>query len=161
MLYESNAEFVSLEKEVYYLRSMIDLIRLRLKDPDFIQFNVLGNLQGKAIPPMLLVPFIENAYKHGRKSGPSPGIIINLTITEDKYQFEVLNDYDPNYKGPKDSLGGIGLSNVERRLHLIFEDTHDFYINNTPPTFQIYIEIPARGITGNQEHILTNQKVQL
>lgn len=161
MLYESNAEFVSLDKEVYYLRSMIDLIRLRLKDPNFIQFNVHGNLQGKAIPPMLLVPFIENAYKHGRKTGPSPGIIINLNVSEEKYQFEVLNEYDPNYKGPKDSLGGIGLSNVERRLHLIFGENHHFFINNTPPTFQIYIEIPAKEIVLTKDEVLSNQKVPL
>jgi len=144
MLYESNAAFVSLDKEVYYLRSMIDLIRLRLKDPAFIQFNVEGNTQGKVIPPMLLVPFVENAYKHGRKSGPSPGIIINLRVSEQRYQFEVLNEYDPNREGPKDELGGIGLSNVERRLKLIFQDQHDFIINDTPPNFQIFIEIPAK-----------------
>jgi len=143
MLYESNTEMVSLEKEVYHLESMIDLIRLRLKDPNFIQFNLEGDPKGKYIPPMLLVPFVENAYKHGRKSGPSPGIIINLRINSNNYQFEVLNQYDPTYSGPKDSLGGIGLSNLERRLKLLYKGQHDFYINNTPPTYQIYIEIPV------------------
>ncbi len=146
MLYESNTELVSLEKEIYYLESMIDLIRLRLKDPKFIQFNLEGDPKGKAIPPMLLVPFIENAYKHGRKSGPSPGIIINLKVNDNHYQFEVINEYNAAYHGPKDSLGGIGLSNVERRLKLIFPETHDFYINNTLPNFQIFIEIPARSL---------------
>jgi sensor histidine kinase YesM len=151
MLYESNTELVSLEKEVYYLECMIDLIRLRLKDPNFIQFNLEGDIQGLAIPPMLLVPFVENAYKHGRKSGPCPGIVINLKINKTSYQFEVINEYNSNYDGPRDSLGGIGLSNVERRLKLIFPNEHDFYINNTSPTFQIYVEIPARSFFESQQ----------
>lgn len=146
MLYESNTEWVALEKEVYFLESMIELIRLRLKDPDYIQFNFDGDASGLMIPPMLLVPFVENAYKHGRKQGESPGIIINLNITDTAYQFEVINQYDPNYTGEKDSLGGIGLANVERRLELIFPGEHDFYINNAPPNFQIYIEVPARTL---------------
>jgi len=145
MLYESNTDQVPLTKEIYYLESMINLIRLRLKDPAFIQFNLEGDPAGKYIPPMLLVPFVENAYKHGRKTGPCPGIIINLRIKEETYQFEVLNQYDPKYQGPKDTIGGIGLTNVARRLALLFPDKHNFYINNTPPTYQIFIEIPVQN----------------
>lgn len=161
MLYESNAEFVSLDKEVYYLRSMIDLIRLRLKDADFIQFTVEGDTRGKVIPPMLLVPFVENAYKHGRKSGSSPGITINLSVDKDRYQFEVINEYDPNHGSAKDKVGGIGLSNVKRRLNLIFQEQHDFIINDTPPNFQVFIEIPAKmneapKTVGQSANVLTN-----
>lgn len=155
MLYESNAEFVSLEKEVYYLRSMIDLIRLRLKDPEFIQFSVQGDTRGKVIPPMLLVPFVENAYKHGRKSGSGPGITIKLRIDDQRYQFEVRNEYDPNHQEAKDELGGIGLRNVERRLQLIFQDQHDFIISDTPPNFGVFVEIPAKS------HIASEQKTKL
>lgn len=144
MLYESNTEWVPLQKEVYYLESMIDLIRLRLKDPDYISFQLEGDPAGKYIPPMLLVPFIENAYKHGRKSGPVPGIVIKLSISADKYRFEVINQFDPNQQSPKDEVGGIGLSNVARRLELIFGDQHRFFINNSPPNYQVYIEIPAQ-----------------
>ncbi len=144
MLYEANTDLVPLEREIEYIISMIALLRLRLKDPDFIQFEVRGNPAGKEIPPMLLVPFIENAYKHGKKSGKSPGIKFLLDIGEQDIHFTSWNTFDAQNAQNKDQVGGIGLSNVKRRLNLLYEKEHEFEIQRSEGAFSVKLHIPAR-----------------
>ncbi len=143
MLYESNANLVPLEKEIHYLESMIKLLRLRLRQDDFIQFQIEGNPNGKLIPPMLLGPFVENAYKHGQKVGPAPGILIQLAISKEDYVFEVTNHYENNERSSRDRTGGIGLANVQRRLELIYQNDYTFTIDNQPPVFRVRLQLPA------------------
>ncbi|MEZ5038665.1 MAG: histidine kinase [Saprospiraceae bacterium] len=142
MLYEANTESVPLYKELQYLESMIDLIRLRVKDPAFIAFEVSGDTNGKMISPMLLVPFVENAYKHGKKTGKAPGISIKLNITNSHYEFYVFNRKDTGYVEAKDFTGGIGLSNVKRRLALLYPDKHELNIKESNDTFEVFLSLP-------------------
>ncbi len=144
MLYEANTEIVPLEREIEYIRSMVDLLRLRLKDPDFIEFQIKGSPAGKEIPPMLLVPFIENAYKHGKKSGKSPGIRFLIDISEQDIYFESRNAYDDQNIQNKDKVGGIGLSNVQRRLALLYDKNHEFEIYRKKGKFKVKLRIPSR-----------------
>ncbi|MEL7121735.1 MAG: sensor histidine kinase, partial [Bacteroidota bacterium] len=144
MLYESNTEKVPLTREIEYLSSMIDLLQLRLKSPDFIRFDIKGNPKGKMIPPMLFIPFVENAYKHGKKTGPSPGIDMELIISEENIEFKSKNYYDENRELNKDSVGGIGLNNVKRRLDLLFEKEHQFEINKDHGEFNVYLRFPSK-----------------
>ncbi len=144
MIYEANTDIVPLEREIEYLTSMVDLIRLRLKDNDYIEFKVDGDARGKEIPPMLLVPFIENAYKHGKKSGISPGIIFNLKISKNYYTFEAFNYYDNQNTFKKDAVGGIGLSNVQRRLKLLYGKDHTFEIERKKGEFKVFLKIPSK-----------------
>ena len=74
MLYESKAEKVSLEIELGHLESFIELQKLRFIDPGFIDYKVSGDLSKHTIPPMLLISFVENAFKHGKKKVTYPGI---------------------------------------------------------------------------------------
>lgn len=124
MLYESSDEKVPLEKEVNYLKSYISLQLLRLKDQEFAKFEIRGDLRGRKVAPMLFVPFVENAFKHGIKSVGSPGIMIILTPEEDMIKFEVENFIHPDKNTEKDSSSGIGLNNVSRRLGLIYPGLH-------------------------------------
>lgn len=142
MLYEANTESVPLYKEIQYLESMIDLIRLRLKDPAFIAFEVAGDAHGKMIPPMMLVPFVENAYKHGKKTGKAPGITIKLNISPTHYQLYVFNRKDTGHLEAKDFTGGIGLNNVKRRLALLYPNRHELNIQDTPDAFEVDLLIP-------------------
>jgi two-component system LytT family sensor kinase len=146
MLYEANTDIVPLEREIEYVMSMIALLKLRLKDPDFIEFDIKGNPAGKQIPPMLLVPFIENAYKHGKKTGKSPGIKFLLDIKEDSITFESSNRYDMQNQHTKDKVGGIGLSNVQRRLILLYDKHHEFEIEKSKGKFSVKLRIPPRPI---------------
>ena len=144
MLYESTTELVPLEKEIKYLQSMVDLIRLRIKDPNFIEFTVHGDIKDKSIPPMLLVPFVENAYKHGKKSGQSPGIIITLMVEPKTYHFTVTNRIDNRSVTRKDKIGGIGLANVKRRIKLLYGDAGVLKLKEDEQTFRVDMRFPAQ-----------------
>ena len=123
---------------------MVDLMRLRLVDPDFIQFQVQGTSKECMIPPMLLVPFVENAFKHGQKTGQAPGIVIKLQIRNDEYHLMVRNRVQEGFNTSKDSTGGIGLSNVKRRLELLYAHNHRLDIQKEAHRFEIHLQIPSK-----------------
>ena len=129
MLYEANTEKISLRTEMSYLESYIKLQQLRLKRKDFTSLDIKGDLNNVEIAPMLLVPFIENAYKHGNKNVKSPGIEIKLNVLEGSIDFRVMNYVNSNPDVNKDETSGIGLSNVRRRLELIYPLTHELKIH--------------------------------
>lgn len=141
MLFDSNSEKVMLEKEIDYLTGYIELQRLRLKDPEFIEFNINGNCAGHVIAPMLLVPFVENAFKHGNKNVSSPGIKVGIISQPGKITFEVMNHFNPNRNFEKDKVGGIGLSNIKRRLELIYPKKHRLEILSDNNEFRIRLEL--------------------
>jgi two-component system LytT family sensor kinase len=143
MLYEANTEQVPLEREITYLSSMIDLLRLRLEDASFIHFEVFGEVEHKQIPPMLLVPFVENAFKHGKKYGSNPGIVIRLTVDDRYYVFDVRNHLDPHRFSKKDEFGGIGLQNLRRRLDLLFPNQYRLDLETSADQFSARLKIPA------------------
>ena len=101
---------------------------IRLKDPEFVKVAIEGNCQGKTIAPMLFIPFVENAFKHGQKNVKSPGIEIKLTCLIDSINFEVINYIDESREMNKDDTSGIGLSNTKRGLELLYPDKHEFKI---------------------------------
>jgi LytS/YehU family sensor histidine kinase len=124
MLYDTNTDVVLLEKEIEYLGSFIELQKLRIRHTDFVELRIEGEVGNKTIAPMLLIPFVENAFKHGSKTGPSPGIMIHLVVSPHQLLFEVTNHLKKNYIGSKDILGGIGLQNINRRLELLYPGKH-------------------------------------
>src|SRR4030042_7138626 len=91
MLYEANTEKVLLSREINHLRGYIELLLLRVSKKNFIEFDVQGDTENKLISPMLLFPFVENAYKHCNKKSPVPGIKIALKVQEDLLTFTVVN----------------------------------------------------------------------
>jgi LytS/YehU family sensor histidine kinase len=134
MLYESNTEKVNLEKEITYIKSYIELQQLRINTPNFISFNLEGCPQNKLIPPMLLITFIENAFKHGSKGVEAPGIIINIDCSKGQLLFEVTNYLQESEAVSKDPQKGIGMQNVKRRLELTYPGKYELttgIVNNT------------------------------
>lgn len=128
MLYDTNTDQVSLEKEVNYLESYISLQQIRLKDPSFVRFSKEGSCVGKTIAPMLFIPFVENAFKHGQKNVKAPGIEIHLNCSAESLKFDVVNHVDRSNLINKDSTQGIGLANTKRRLELLYPKRHEFNI---------------------------------
>jgi two-component system, LytTR family, sensor kinase len=128
MLYDAVADKVLLEKEVEYLRSFIELQNLRLKQKDFVVMKIQGNMNGRTIAPMLLIPFVENAFKHGSRNVANPGILINLFIDEKQLHFEVTSYMRKNVIEPEDGSGGNGLNNTKRRLELTYPGRHHLFI---------------------------------
>ncbi len=86
MLHDSASQKVPLEKEIEYLKSFIELQNLRIKQPDFVSLKLDGNIAGRNIAPMLLISFVENAFKHGSKE-PRPGILIHLSVINGKIKW--------------------------------------------------------------------------
>ncbi len=119
MLYDADVNKVLLDKEIAYIRNYIDLQKLRLKDPEFVEFEIKGITEGMTIPPLLLVPFIENAFKHGKKNIESPGIIIQLCLKGNLLEFTCKNFLLPA-ADIKQEQGGFGLKNIKRRLDLLY-----------------------------------------
>ena len=128
MLYDATTDEVLLEKEIEYLRSFIELEKLRLRHKDFVELTISGEVGGRTIAPMLLIPFVENAFKHGSRNVANPGIRINLTIGEKQILFEVSNTIRKNNPSGKDHVGGIGLNNIRRRLNLLYPGKYQLTI---------------------------------
>lgn len=121
--YEATADFVSVKKEINYLQSFIEIQKLRLGN-EFFSVQIENKNPEKKIAPMLFIPLVENAIKHGDKKSKIPGIEIKINIDE-HIMFTVLN-YLPKTSVNKDHFGGIGLKNLIRRLELIYPDSHSF-----------------------------------
>lgn len=144
MLYDSDDSTVSLDKEISYLHNYIELERIRYDNNPDISLEVAGNLDGKEIAPLLLLPLVENAFKHGvsRKSekgwlhgkirvGPSA---LEVTIENSKSN-PVWN------AAAKDSKGGIGLANLRKRLELLYPSRHSLRIDDQQERFSVFMEI--------------------
>ncbi len=124
MLYDTSTDVVPLEKEISYLKSYISLQQIRLKDPAFVKVDINGNCSDKTIAPMLFIPFVENAFKHGRKNVAAPGIRIRLECQDDSIFFEVANHSGLPSGLNKDRTAGIGMANTRRRLELLYPGRH-------------------------------------
>jgi two-component system, LytTR family, sensor kinase len=128
MLYESKDEKVSLEKEIEYLQNYIELQQLRLSENVVINFNIEGNPGNYLIEPMLLIPFVENAFKHGISYLSDSKIEISLNVVDDSLHF-IVENYVVKKKDDNISVeSGIGLKNVLRRLELLYPGKHEISI---------------------------------
>lgn len=124
MLYESNDREVPLEREIDYLKNYISLQQLRLDEKTDVIFEVDGSVVGKSIAPMLLIPFVENAFKYGISTAKSSFVHIFLETKEAFLRFEVKNSVHVIHSPPKEEYGGIGLKNVRKRLELLYPDQY-------------------------------------
>lgn len=123
MLYESDDEKISIHKEIEYISNYIELQKLRTGSDVKIDFliEVPGN-STKEVVPMVLIPFVENAFKHGIGLIEEPEISIRFILAGDVLTFSVRNKFNA-YNEEKDSSSGIGLSNVRRRLSLLYPNS--------------------------------------
>lgn len=144
MLYEANTDRVPLKTEVNYLKSYVKLQLIRIDKTDFVQFKTSGKLASYNIAPMLLIPFVENAFKHGSKSVDSPGIIIDVEAHDDQILFAISNYKNPNPDANKDETSGIGLNNVSRRLDLIYPGRHELDIKVEQNMFFVNLKIDTQ-----------------
>jgi LytS/YehU family sensor histidine kinase len=140
MLYDSASQKVPLEKEIEYLKSFIELQNLRTKHPDFVSLKVDGNTEGQTIAPMLLISFVENAFKHSSKNH-QPGILIHLSALKGKIIFEVINYLKISASANEEPSSGISLGTIRRRLELIYPNKHKLLIKQEAETFTINLEI--------------------
>jgi LytS/YehU family sensor histidine kinase len=140
MLYESDDASVSLLRETEYVNSYIELQKIRYAKSLCIKLN-MDRGDNQLIEPMLLIPFIENAFKHGTGNVTDPVIDISLKISEGLIDFRVKNKFDPSNGEVKDTVSGIGLPNVIRRLNLLYDQKHILTITKENGWFTVSLQL--------------------
>jgi len=118
-LYETGKEYQTLENEVNHIKDYIEIERLRYDETLKIDFDIKGKTKNVMIKPLILIPLVENAFKHGaRNSKTNSYINISLTSTKKYLDFKVENSFEKPTKKIKEQIGGIGLTNLKKRLEL-------------------------------------------
>jgi LytS/YehU family sensor histidine kinase len=118
-LYETGKEFQILENEISHIKDYIEIEKLRYDETLKVNFNIKGNTKKTMIKPLMLIPLVENAFKHGaRNSKKNPYININLITTKNLLDFKVENSFQKPTKKIKEQIGGIGLTNLKKRLEI-------------------------------------------
>lgn len=137
---ESTNDFVSLEKELNYIKDYIDLQRLRIADENYLNISISGSAEGKKIAPLVIIPFIENAFKYGINSEEDWRISIKITIVENVFLMDVENNI-VNVNLPENSISEQGIENTERRLEFIYPGSHELKIIETKEIFKVILKI--------------------
>lgn len=140
MLYETKGELIPMSLELEYIEKYIELQKIRTSNVDFVNYTINGKADGLNIPPMIFIPFIENAFKHASNK---------KTIDAIKIQFEFSNDsikfYCENFKNKSGAIiqkqSGLGINLIEQRLELLYKDRHTLTIKNTEDKYFISLII--------------------
>lgn len=138
MLYETRRQYVTLTKEINYIKNYIELEEVRFGGRFTCDLNITGDTQLN-IPPMLLLPFVENAFKHGvHTSSEGAWIKVVLEVDEHQLNFKVENSIGDREEGKK---GGLGIANVKRRLALLFPEKHKLKIEDQDNQYYISLTV--------------------
>ncbi len=138
MYKESDATFVSLQNEINYIASFIELQSIRLSNLESVQYHFTGNIGAQKIAPLLLIPFIENMFKHGVLNNIEKPLKIDITVN--KIELTLTNSNFINTLH-KDEASGIGLDNVKKRLVLLYPDKHTLKIETKENIYTTYLKI--------------------
>jgi two-component system, LytTR family, sensor histidine kinase AlgZ len=140
MIYDSNYPQVPLSKELEYMRNYISLERLRLNDQIPICMEVKGNPDQVMIVPLILITFLENAFKHGVNNNPGAWVKINLEATDQGCLYTVENS-KLNHGTELPEKSGIGLQNVQRRLELSYPGRYRLQVEDLPDRYAVHLNL--------------------
>jgi two-component system LytT family sensor kinase len=132
MLYECNDNKVDLARELQYLQNFIDLQKIRFGNKAYIDFKIEGKVRNQKIVPLMLIAFIENAFKHGIANDTLSPIRLLITLDDEHLHFYIQNK---KHNNNRDSIGGIGLNNVKRRLDLLYPGKYNLDIRDQTDTY--------------------------
>lgn len=141
MLYEANADKVLLSKEIDYLRGYIELQEQRFAGQVKVECTINCENTALYIEPMLLIPFVENAFKHGMGLISEPEITILLHEKNGHVLLQVENKFNNSSGEIKDKTSGIGLANVKRRLDLLYGNNHELLIKSDGEKFLVQLQL--------------------
>jgi len=145
-LYECNGSEIPIEKEIRYLENYVALQQLRKDDNYDISFTRGEDLEGFSISPLLLIPFVENAFKHVSHHSGKNEIRIGLSRSGDSFRVSVYNTKE---KKTKTDYAGIGLMNVKRRLELLYNGRHELTIYDHPESFEVKLSLRIRELNSH------------
>jgi hypothetical protein len=142
MLHENTAEKIELRKEVEYLKNYIELQKLRLDQNQNIQLDIeIDDACDGEIAPMLLIPFVENAFKHGISLKEPSWIKIRLSCADKKVHLNVHNSVHKRLEDPELGKSGIGQENVRKRLAILYPEKHLFQLYEAEDNYEANIKI--------------------
>ncbi len=149
MIYESQSDFIPLKQEIQLLKNYVELEKFRYGDDIDISLNFSGDIEGKMIRPLLLLPLLENCFKHGTgKDVEQKWISLDLNVDGDEMNFNLTNsrssEYDEEYRNnPK----GVSLTNIKRRIELYYPGEHTFMVKEDGEIFLVKLELRLRKQT--------------
>ncbi|GEP52662.1 hypothetical protein FNO01nite_33340 [Flavobacterium noncentrifugens] len=136
MLFETKTEKIALSKEIAYIEKYIALQKIRTSNAHFVNFTVNGATSNQKIPSMLIIPFIENAFKHVSNKKTENAIIISLLVEGKTIVFECENKYNENGKPTLES-NGLGNELIAKRIELLYPKKHTLAITNQKNTYKV------------------------
>lgn len=137
--YESNENHVNIQKEINYIDNYINLQKIRLSTESQILITVKNENEDAEIAPMILIPFVENAFKHGVNSNGVATITLNITVNKTCIDFYIENIKYP--RNQKDTVHGIGIQNVKTRLELLYDSRYTLDINEIDNKYTVSLKI--------------------
>jgi LytS/YehU family sensor histidine kinase len=143
LLYEASEKKVTIDKEIAYLNNYFELERIRLGNRGKIHFETEIDSDEYLIEPMLIMPFVENCFKHGLNKLANDGwVSVILKIEEGLMNIVISNNMGQNNEeAEKKKVGGIGIENVKRRLKLLYPNKHKLLITNTNNIYKVDLEL--------------------
>lgn len=136
---ESNRDFVLLDKELSYIRNYVELQQLRFGEAVQLLFFVHGNAGNSKIAPLILIAFVENAFKHGINAEESSCIRISIDIDHHELRLEVFNN--KVFVRREEEKSGLGIENTRGRLQLLYPNRHSLVITDTEESFSVLLTI--------------------
>lgn len=142
LLYSSKSSKVTIQQECEFIENYIFLEKLRLDKRCRICFSISGEFLGKSIPPMLFLPFIENAFKHGISNTAKNNYVnIDLELLKDSLVFKVENNIAPKKKDDLAKRPKVGIDNVRKRLSLLYSNNYDLKIDSDNNDYKVRLEL--------------------
>ena len=139
MIYDSNVDRIEVEKEIEFIRNYINLQKMRFSNdlPVTVTFTVEGHYTGYRIAPLILIPFIENAFKYGVKLEQNSEIHLTLNFQNGEMEFSARNPIFKNGSTSDSKNSGIGIKNTQKRLAILYPSKHKLNINNNGKDFLV------------------------
>lgn len=141
VIYDGKAEQVELTREVEHIQHFIELFQMKSETPLKITFKVNGKVNGTKIEPMILIPIVENCFKHcDFDTNEHAFVDITLNVENKKLIFQTINSKN-NQDLQKDKVGGVGLENIRKRLELNYIDRHELKVTPEEERFTVHLEL--------------------
>ena len=145
IIYDSDVDFIPLSKEVEMVRNYIELQNLRTSENEKIRFELIGEIEGKKVAPLIFLPFVENSFKHGLKSGAENAFVkIKLEVSGNNLNFEIENSKGQPIEPENSKYNGIGIENVKKRLDLIYPGTYSLEIADSEKTYKVMLHLQIK-----------------
>lgn len=139
LLYEGDKNGVPLSREFEFLRTYIKLMQLRYTDKVRISLDLPAEVPDKTIPPLMLISFVENAFKHGVSYQRDSFIEVKAELKAERLCFSCRNSKADK---PNEEKGGVGLANVRKRLRLLYDNNYTLRIQDNPDIYTVELTIP-------------------